>query len=315
MTSSGVPSRAQPLLAGVFPVLATPLRSDGAVSAEDFDRIIDFNLSSGVDGVVFPANASEVGSLSPDERQMLTERLFARVAGRVPIVVGLSARDSGVSMAMARQARALSADAVMIAPPADAGGGYKALVDLLSNLAEASGADLILQNAPPPLGPGLAPAAVVDVMRNVPALTYVKEECLPAGQRITQYVANASRDLRGVFGGAAGRFVMDELARGAVGTMPSCEIPEVHVALMRAYRDGDVARARAIYNRMAPLLMLTSVFRAAGVKSVLRMRGVIASELCRDPVSGLDERDHRELHAILATVGVATVAGHSAQAE
>jgi 4-hydroxy-tetrahydrodipicolinate synthase len=196
----------------------------------------------------------------------------------------------------------------MITPPSTYRNNHAALKNFLVALGEASNAPLILQNAPPPLGPDLSALQVAQLMRDLPVVAYVKEECLPAGQRISSHLANASADLRGVFGGAAGRFVMDELARGAIGTMPSCEIPEEHVALMKAFRAGDVASARRVYNRMVPLLLFTSVFKAAGVKSVLRMRGVIHSELCRDPASGLDEMDHCELHAILEGLGIEVAA-------
>jgi len=220
------------------------------------------------------------------------------------VVVGLSARDDEVSLTAALQAKSLQAGAAMIAPSVIYKDDLHALRDFLIMLGEAADVPLILQNAPPPLGPGLTTHQVAQLVRNVPAIAYVKEECLPAGQRISSHIAAAPPDLRGVFGGAAGRFVMDELARGAVGTMPSCEIPEIHVSLLKAFREGDVALARQAYNRMVPLLLFTSVFKAAGVKAVLRMRGVIQSERCRDPESGLDEMDRRELGAILQGMGL-----------
>lgn len=298
----------QPRLSGVLPVLATPFGREGSPSLADFDRITDFNLAAGADGLVFPGNASEVGSLSPVERTSLADRLWARVAGRVPIVIGLSASDHEVSLAAARQAKSLGAAAVMIAPPVVHRGNPRALMELLTSLGEVAGTPLILQNAPPPLGPGLEPGDVANLVRNLPQIAYLKEECLPAGQRISSHLANAPHHMRGVFGGAAGRFIMDELARGAIGTMPSCETPEVHIELLRAYRRGDTALARSIYNRMLPLLMFTSVFKAAGVKAVLRLRGIVESDRCRDPESGLDAMDRRELGAILEAMGISPIA-------
>lgn len=298
----------KPLLTGVFPVLVTPFQVDGRPSLEDFDRVIDFNLGAGIDGLVFPGNASEVGTLSFSERAVLIERLCERVGGRVPVVVGLSAADQDVSLAAARHAKSLQVAAAMIAPSVADKNDTNILRRCLSLLGEAVGVPLILQNAPPPRGPGLNTRQVAELVSDLPSIAYVKEECLPAGQRISSHLANASTELRGVFGGAAGRFVMDELARGAIGTMPSCEIPEAHVSLVKAFRAGDVALARRTYNRMVPLLMFTSVFKAAGVKAVLRMRGVIESELCRDPPSGLDAMDHRELGAILEAMGIGMAA-------
>ena len=85
---------------------------------------------------------------------------------------------------------------------------------------------------------------VVAVARAVPQIAYVKEEAMPSGARITQTLASAPETLRGVFGGAGGRYLTDELARGAVGTMPACELAEMHVALFAAHRAGDRASVR-----------------------------------------------------------------------
>ena len=83
---------------------------------------------------------------------------------------------------------------------------------------------MILQNAPAPAGCALSPERVAEIVVGTPGVEYVKEEVLPCGQRMTRVLALATRNLRGVFGGAGGRYITDELARGACGTMPACEL-------------------------------------------------------------------------------------------
>jgi 4-hydroxy-tetrahydrodipicolinate synthase len=107
--------------------------------------------------------------------------------------------------------------------------------------------------------------------------------------------------LKGVMGGMAGRFLLDEFRRGACGTMPACEMTDVHVALWNALEAGDETGARAIYNRLLPLLTIEWLYGAAVYKEVLRRRGVITSTTLRGPgMHALDDFDHRELDAILA---------------
>ena len=235
------------------------------------------------------------------------ERFAKHVSGRVPIVVGLSAGDPGVSLALTQHAAEVQPSAVMIAPPALLRGDLGAMRGLLTSIGKIAGRPLILQNAPPPLGPGLAADDVLKLVRDTPAVEYVKEECLPAGHRMSRLLASPPSSLRGVFGGAAGRYIMDELARGAIGTMPSAEIPELHVRLFKSYRQGDIDGARRLYNAMVPLLLFTNVFKSAGVKGALRWRGIIGSERHRDPSPALDVWDERELAAILE--GIAGLLG------
>jgi 4-hydroxy-tetrahydrodipicolinate synthase len=123
---------------------------------------------------------------------------------------------------------------------------------------------------------------------------------MPCGQRITQLLELKPPQLRGVFGGAGGRYITDELARGAVGTMPAAELAELHVRQMAAHRAGDRAAVRQLFNRMLPLLNFQAVFRMAMTKEVLRRRGVISATYVRAAGPKLDAADHRELGEMLA---------------
>jgi len=127
----------------------------------------------------------------------------------------------------------------------------------------------------------------------------VKEETLPCGQRISRLLALLPGRLKGVFGGAGGRYVTDELARGACGTMPACELADLFVAQFAAHRKGDAAEVRRLFNRMLPLLNFQAVFRMAMTKEVLMRRGVIVSTHVRAAGPVLDAGDQRELDALL----------------
>src|SRR4029450_8299063 len=85
-----------------------------------------------------------------------------------------------------------------------------------------------------------------------------------------------------------------------VGTMPACELSEVHVALMQAHARGDRATVRHLFMRMLPLLNFQAVFRMAMTKETLRRRGIIASAGKRAAGPDLDAGDQRELTELLA---------------
>jgi len=141
--------------------------------------------------------------------------------------------------------------------------------------------------------------AVVALTAQVPAIEYVKEETMPSGHRITALSERAGSSVRAVFGGAGARYVLDELARGAVGTMPACEITEVHVAMLAAWAAGDHARARTLFERTLPLLSMQAVFRWRLTKAILLRRGLIGSDHVRAPGPALDRFDARELDILL----------------
>ncbi len=290
-------------LHGVCPVLATPFEANGEPDEAGLARVVDFALESGVDAVVFPGVASEVEQLSATERERLVALVAQRVAGRVPLVVGASAADLATSAQHLRLAADVGAAAAMVMAPARLAGDAAALLAHYRELGAAAPVPIMLQNAPPPAGAGFDMAQIARVVVAVPAVRYVKEEAMPCGQRISALLARPeladAPHFAGVLGGAGARYLLDELARGAIGTMPAVELADVHVAMVRAWHDGNRALARVLYNRSLPLLNFQAVFRWAMTKETLRRRGVIDHAYVRAPGPRLDVQDQTELGIML----------------
>ncbi|HEY3179845.1 MAG TPA: dihydrodipicolinate synthase family protein [Casimicrobiaceae bacterium] len=286
-------------LQGVFPVLATPFNADLSPDEEGLRAIARYAIDAKADGIVYPGVASEYDLLTIDERMHLVNVVAAIAHDRLPLIVGASAPDVATTEAIIRHALEIGADAAMVMAPKIAATSADATA-FFRRIASAGDLPIMLQNAPPPAGSGLAVDVVLDVVRAVPAIAYVKEESLPSGVRISRLIANAPPTLRGVLGGAGGRYITDEIARGAVGTMPAVELTELHAALFRAHRAGDRATMRRWFNRMLPVLNMQAVFRWALTKEVLRRRGIIEHAAKRATGPELDARDHAELTELLA---------------
>ncbi|MCZ4094125.1 dihydrodipicolinate synthase family protein [Sinorhizobium psoraleae] len=292
------------LLTGILPVLPTPF-ADAGVDFEAMRRVVRFALRAGVDGVVFPGFASEVETLTVDERAALLELVATEVDGRVPIVAGASAPTVNEVVKYGSQALALGIKRLMIQPPKSIGAGADAVASFLSAVAaQLPGAEIILQNAPAPRGSDLSPQAVLQVVRRVAAVRYVKEETLPAGPAITAILAEAPEHLLGVIGGGGARYILDEYDRGACAAMPALEIADLHVALDRDYRAGRRSEARALYVKSLPLLVLQAVYRMRLTKHVLRLRGVLDNRTVRAPTPDLDPFAMQDIESCFAECGL-----------
>ena len=280
-------------LKGCFPVLCTPFDATGAVDPEAFDRVIDFALACGVHGVVYPGTASEVGHLDPDERAMLVARLGARLAGRVPFVVGATAEHAQDVSARIAEGAAAGASAAMVMAPASLGSSTAAQLAFFRAIE--TDLPIMLQNAPAPFGAGLKPDQVAELARRLDTVRYVKEETLPCGANLSRVLDEAGDAIEGVFGGAGGRYITDELARGALGTVPAVEIADLHVALVTAWARGEIEEARRLFAASLPMLNMQAIFRTRLTKEVLRMRGVIGTSESRHPDPVMDAGDRAEL--------------------
>ncbi len=292
-------------LKGILPVLPTPFLADGGIDEAGMKRLVVFALDKGVDGVVFPGFASEVEALNAAERATLLKIVVEAVAGRVPVVAGASAADWREVVEHGRAASALGIRHLMVQPPKSVGTDAPALIEFLGRIVEAlPEVEIILQNAPAPRGSDLSPQAIVEIVRALPQVAYVKEETLPAGPAISHIIAHAPPTLKGVIGGGGARYILDEYARGATAAMPALEIAEEHVAIDRALNAGRQEEARRIYVRTLPLLVLQAVYRMRLTKYVLARRGVIEGVGVRAPTPELDAAAIADIDANLVELGL-----------
>ncbi|MGF7151531.1 4-hydroxy-tetrahydrodipicolinate synthase [Sphingomonas zeicaulis] len=291
------------MLKGIMPVLPTIFGQDGAIDERGTQTVLDYVVAAGAAGVVFPGLASEYDCLSHDERMHLTARVGEWLGGRVPLVIGASATKQDDVITLARAGAAAGAAAAMILTPSDLAGDIPAMARFYAAVHAQAGIAIMVQNAPAPMGIGLPLERVAELVRAVEGIRYVKEEAAPSGQRITRLTNLAGDSLDAVFGGAGARYLIDELLRGARGSMPACEITELHVAMMARFEAGDEAGARDLFERTLPLLSMQAIFRWRLTKAVLMRRGLIASDHVRAPGPALDRQDRAELDTLLTRLG------------
>ena len=310
---------------GVFPVLVTPFAGDGSIDFPSLDRCVEFCITAGAGGLVTLVNASEFTTIADDERAAITRRVVDVAAGQVPVVVGVSSATARQAASHAAGARAAGADAVMAMAPIVRQATRAQVKDYFAAIASAAELPVFVQNYHGYPAAQLSTELVSELVSTIDGVDYVKEEALPAGQRMTDIIDRCGSALLGIMGGLAGRFVVDEFLRGATGTMPACEIVDVHVELWQSLERGEVDRARQILSRALPLLMFEWLYGATVYKEVLRRRGVISNATVREPgTATLDARDRRELTALLELLrndfsshqpAVAALEGDAAPAE
>lgn len=285
---------------GVFAIPPTPFAADGTLDERGLRRVVRFVVDAGAHGVVTPVNASEFPFLTDDERQRVVEIAVSEAAGAVPVVAGVTAASTEQAMLFARHADRVGADAVIAMPPYVHRAAPEQIVTYYEAIAGA-GRPVFVQNHLPPVGTPMDPAKVAELVRDIDGVDYVKEECWPPGRHMTTEIELAGPALKGVMGGMAGRYLLDEHRRGSCGTMPACEITDVHVQLWQCLETGDAEEARRIFGAMLPLLNLEAVHGVPMYKEVLVRRGVIESARVRGPGrTALDSYDRQSLDDALS---------------
>jgi 4-hydroxy-tetrahydrodipicolinate synthase len=284
----------------VFAIPVTPFTPDDEIDIGSLRRCVDFCVAAGAGGVVAPVNASEFFTLTETERKKVVETVVEQTNGRVPVVAGVSGSSTQVAVEMARHAGQAGADSVMAMPPFVRHPGPEEIVQFYGAVARAAGVPVWIQDYVPPMGTPMAPALLTRLLREIPGVEYLKEETALAPQVMSQVAALAGDACKGMMGGMAGRYLLDEYARGACGTMPACEVTDAHVVVWNALESGQQDEARRLFRELLPLLNIEAMYSFVVYKEVLYRRGIIACPKSRAPGSPtLDEHSSRELDLIL----------------
>jgi dihydrodipicolinate synthase/N-acetylneuraminate lyase len=287
-------------LRGIISIPVTPFDASYALDEDGLRRVVRFTLDCGAHALLTPVNASEFFTLSDMERRRVLEITLDEVSGSV------TAQSTTLAVEFARHAQQHGAAAVNAMPPhvthPDPAGCYA----FYQALSAAVDIPIMIQNFNPPIGTPMGAELIVRMVRELPKVSYVKEETLPEPLRISRLLAAAAGDprLRAVFGGHGGIYMLDELRRGAAGNMPACHATDALVAVWDAWQAGDAPRAQALHDRLLPLFSFERCYGGIPVyKEVLRRRGVLRCTLTRLPEPPLDDAALRELDRILADIG------------
>ncbi len=278
---------------GVFVIAVTPFREDGALDLPSADRMVEFYLERGASGLTILGIMGEAPKLSATESAAFVRHVLARVAGRVPVVVGVSSPGFAALRELAETAMDEGAAGVMVAPPA-AMRTDEMLVAYMQNVAELLGdTPIVFQDYPLASGVHLSLAVIRRVIETVPSCVMLKAEDWPGLGKIS--ALREMKELRrvSVLTGNGGLFLPEELRRGADGAMTGFAFPEMMRDVVAAHRAGDPARASDVFDAYLPLARYE---QQPGIglsvrKHVLAQRGAIATPTLRRPFTPLSGRD------------------------
>jgi 4-hydroxy-tetrahydrodipicolinate synthase len=290
------------VMRGIYPILVTPFDAEERIDEDSLRAEVDFVIEAGVHGVGL-ALGSEILKLTEPERSQLIRITVDQVRGRVPVVVNTGAQASRTAALYSSEAEELGASAVMCLPPSLASATEtRAYFAAISDAVDVPVFIQDTQTTPVPAG------QIRQIAESSERVRYAKVESPPQALHVQQVVQQAG-SLVTVFGGAGGTYLIEELRRGAVGTMPWPSQPHAFVQIWEAWQAGDERTAHTIHDReIVPLArMATTGIRLGHTihKEILRRRGVIRRADVRAPSDPLDELTARELDEMCDRLGLA----------
>lgn len=291
---------------GVYLIAVTPFKDNGDLDLESTDRMVDFYLEHGADGLTILGILGEAPKLTADESARFVQRVVSRVRGAVPVVVGASAPGFAPMGELTRRVMDLGASGVMVAPAAGlrTDDQIKAYFSMVN---ETLGPDVpwVLQDHPNSTGVQMSSAVVMHIINQSPRCVMLKHEDSPGLAKLSAIrAAEAQKTLKHVSiltGNGGGLFLPEELVRGADGAMTGFAFPEMMVGVCQAHQAGDIERAFDIFDAYLPFAKYE---QQAGIglavrKYVMAKRGAIASAAVRKPGPALSKQDIADIDRLL----------------
>ena len=281
---------------GAATAIVTPLTENG-IDFEQFGRLIDFQISEGIDAIVVAGTTGEASTLTDDEHKEAIRFCVERVGGRVPVIAGTGSNDTAYAIELTRYACEAGADAMLLVTPYYNKATQKGLIASFTAIADASTKPCILYNVPSRTGCNLLPATVKALAAH-PNIVGIKE----ASGNISQIAELAALvgDEIDIYSGNDDQIV-PVLSLGGKGVISvlSNIMPKKASEMCKKFFEGDTVGARKLQLDLLPLVnALFCEVNPIPAKAAVAAMGYCENRV-RLPLTVMEEQNEAKLLSLM----------------
>ncbi len=281
-------------LKGIYPIVPTPFLENGRLDLPSIGRLIAFMAEKKVHGLAIMGALGEGHKLTEPERTEVISAYRSRLPAGMQLVVGVRAPATDPAMAMARRARDLGADAILLGPHGIQNDA--ALLAYYRQVSDAAGIHCIIHDYPAVTGISLSVELIGRMVATAAHIDHIKLEDPPTVMKMQALAERSGAGLK-VFGALGGMYAFEELERGAAGIMTGFVYAELLVKLYELCREGRWDEAAGLFYDIVPLIRW-EFQPGIGVslrKQVLQRLGVFTTARVRHPGPEADPQTMKQL--------------------
>ncbi len=273
---------------GSIVALVTPFTERGEIDFAALDRLVDFHLENGSDGLVIAGTTGESATLDRSEFASLLSHVIGRVDGRIPVLAGTGSASTRAAIEQTAVAADLGADAALVVTPYYVKPPQAGLQAHFSTIADTSEIPLVLYNVPSRTAVDMLPETVehlsaheriVGIKEAVPDVDRILEHCRRCGPGFSVLSGDDQSCLGSMRHGAQG-----------VISVAANVVPKGMHELCTAALQSDWDRAEEINLNLKPLFGLLMIeTNPIPVKWALFEMGLVGSAI-RLPLTRLNEK-------------------------
>lgn len=288
---------------GVIPIIPTPFDEKEGIDWSAFSRLVDFACEIDVCAVCLPAYASEFYKLSDAERRQIIAKAVEQSDNRVPVIAQANAGSTIQTVDLARFSQEVGAAAISVAAPRQFAVEEKGLLRHFDRILSAIDLPLVLQDFNPG-GPTVSTSFIVELHRQHPHFRWVKLEEPLMAARVASILGATSGQV-GVLEGWGGMYLLELVAAGISGVMPSLSLADLLAHIFRLTKGGRLQEAYEVFAGILPQIVFSlqnlELYHYAE-KLLLAARGIITESFVRDPRRYLDPLDAAHIDFLNANI-------------
>ncbi|MCB0771997.1 MAG: 4-hydroxy-tetrahydrodipicolinate synthase [Flavobacteriales bacterium] len=288
---------------GLGVALITPFTPEGAIDHAALAKVVEHQVTNGLDYLVVMGTTGESATLTAQERREVLDRCVALVRGRVPIVFGIGGNNTAAVVEQLRTLAPEGVDAILSVSPYYNKPTQEGIYQHYKALAEVSPRPIILYNVPGRTMSNITAETTLRLARDFRNIIGIKEASGNLDQ-IGLILKHRPKDFLVISGDDA--LTLPILAMGGDGVVSVVgnALPAEFSRLVHAAMDGDMATAREEHLRLIELIALLFVEgNPGGIKEAMKALGLCGNHL-RLPLVPVSKATADKLRAALADAGL-----------
>lgn len=256
---------------GCGTAIITPFTEDG-VNFEEFRKMIEFQISEGVDSIIVCGTTGESSTMTTEEKKETIKFAIDVAAKRIPIIAGTGGNCTKSAIEMSKYAESVGADAVLVVTPYYNKTTQAGLIAHYKAIAEAISIPVVLYNVPSRTGLNITPTTCLELSK-VENIVAIKE----ASGNISQIaeIASLCKDNLAIYSGNDDQ-VLPILSLGGLGiiSVASHIIPRDMHNMVENFFNGNIKEATRL--QLATLRLTSALFSEVNpipVKAACNMMG------------------------------------------
>ncbi len=287
------------MFTGSYVALVTPFR-DGKIDFDRLDRLVEFHVENGTDGIVPCGTTGESATMSHDEHEQVIGAVVRRAEGRIKVLAGTGSNNTAEAIRLTRFAQDVGADGALLITPYYNKPTQDGLVRHYEAIAGGTSIPLVLYNVPSRTQVDMRPETVIECA-SLPGVVGIKEASGSIDQSVEILLGS---DLTVLSGDDSLTLPLMLLGAKGVISVAANVAPRAVSDMTRAALAGDFLGARELHLKLFPLF--TGLFMETSpipVKRATALLGLTSEEI-RLPLTPLAQANEEKLRNLLTEQGL-----------